>query len=283
MRQRADAPGDRVAFAERIRLQVLSRYRGTTVEVDPARYALRVRGREVDVTLPLAALFATCEHDPSRTSAHVAEFVAAVEPRLVPAAQTRLSLARVLWCVRTRRYLQSLARSDALLTHDIEGDLVAFVAESLPGQVMRGVARSEWESAGTDVTSVRRSADENTERRFARTAERIAGIDRIPADGWRLAGDSLYQGSIVMVPALLRAFYERAGGDVLIGLPDRALALILPASLPSAEGFQRRVTQQFREAMNPCSRQVLRYDGTRLRGAEKGRRPPALLPWLNDD
>lgn len=193
-----------------------------------------------------------------------------------------VSLARVLWCVRSRRYLESLARSEELLTEPIGGDIVAFIAESLPGQVMRGVPRGEWEALGTEEAAVRRAADENTATRFARVLKRIAAIERVPADGWRLAGDSLYQGSVVMVPTVLRALVERSGGDVLIGLPDRAVALIIPARLSAAESFGRRVLQEWREAMNPCSREVLHSDGSSLRAVEHGRRTTSLLPWLND-
>jgi hypothetical protein len=277
-----DAPGDRAAFAERIRLQVASRYTGSTVDVDPARYSLRVHRPGLDVTLPLAALHRACERQPSRTAALIAEFVRSAESSMVPAAAESVSLTRVLWCVRSRAYLDSLARSDELLTETVGGDIVAFIAESLPGQVMRGVPRSEWEASGIEVAAVRRAADENTRSRFGRVLERIAAIERIPADGWRLAGDSLYQGSLVMVPVLLRALVERSGGDVLIGLPDRAVALVIPAALPAAESFGRRVLQEWRESMNPCSRDVLRSDGSTLRALEHGRRAPSLLPWLND-
>ena len=278
-----DAPGDRAGFAERLRLQVAARYSGTTVEIDPARYSLRVHGPGLDVTLPLAALHRACERQPARTAALIADFVRSAEASMVPhAGAEAVSLARVLWCVRSRRYLDSLARSDQLLTERVGGDVVAFIAESLPGQVMRGVPRTEWEASGIEEASVRRAAAENTATRFAKVAERVAAIERIPADGWRLGGDSLYQGSIVMVPALLRGLVDRAGGDILIGLPDRAVALILPAALPAAEGFARRVLQEWREAMNPCSREVLRSDGTTLRALEHGRRTTSLLPWLND-
>lgn len=277
-----DSAGDRSAFAERVRLQVASRYRGTSVEVDPARYALHVRGTGIDVVLPLATLHAACEREPARIPQLVGEFVRSVESAMVPRSADSVSLARVLWCVRTQRYLESLARSEELLTEPVGGDMVAFVAESLPGQVMRGVARGEWEDTGVDRAQVRRAADTNTAQRFAKVAERVAAIDRIPADGWRLAGDSLYQGSIVMVPSLLRALVERAGGDILIGLPDRALTLVIPASLPAAESFARRVTAEWRESMNPCSRQVLRSDGETVRAVDRPRRQTSLLPWLND-
>ena len=278
-----DSPGDRAAFAERLRLQLESRYRGATVELDPARYSLRVRAPGIDVAVPLAALHNSCERHPERTAPLIADFVRSVEARLVPQAATEtVSPARVLWCVRSRRYLDDLARSDELLSETLGGDIVAFLAESLPGQVMRGVPRSEWEAAGMDGTAIRAAADANTAARFSRVAERIAAIDRIPADGWRLAGDSLYQASILKVPALLRALVERAGGDILIGVPDRGLALVIPASLPGAADFSRRVLREWRESMNPLSREVLRCDGSGLALVERGRRVPSLLPWISD-
>jgi uncharacterized protein YtpQ (UPF0354 family) len=278
----AEVSGDRAAFAERLRLQIAARYRGTVVDIDAARYSLRVHGPGLDVTLPLAALHAACERQPARTAALIADFVASAEASMVPRAAETVSLARVLWCVRSRRYLASLARSEELLVEEIAADMAAFIAESLPGQVMRGVPRAEWESAAIDATAVRRAADENTAAHFTRVVERIGAVERIPADGWRLAGESLYQGSIVKVPAVLRAFVDRCGGDVLIGIPDRAVALVMPAALPAAEGFGRRVVQEWRDAMNPCSREVLRTDGTTLAVVEHGRKPTSLLPWLND-
>jgi hypothetical protein len=280
----ADSPGDRAAFAARLRLQIKARYSGTQVEMDAPRYSLHVRGGGLDVVLPLATLYAACERRPEQTSALIADFVRSAEASMVPRPADTVSTSRVLWCVRSRRYLNSLVRSEELLTEALGADLVAFIAESLPGQVMRGVPRAEWTAAGMDAAAIRRHADENTSSRFARVLERVATIDRIPADGWRLSGDSLYQGSIVMVPALLHAFVERAGADILIGLPDRALALVIPASLPAAETFGRRVLQEWRDSMNPCSREVLRSDGATLRVVDRGRsrRQTALLPWLND-
>ena len=85
--------------------------------------------------------------------------------------------------------------------------------------------------------------------------------DRIPADGWRVASEPLFQGSLLMAPAVLAAFAERAGGDVMLGVPDRGVVLALPAALPSAERFERRVLREWREAMNPCSRELLITDG----------------------
>jgi hypothetical protein len=81
---------------------------------------------------------------------------------------------------------------------------------------------------------------------------------------------------------VLTALAERAGGDVLLGVPDRGAVLALPASLPSAERFQRRVLKEWREAMNPCSREVLITDGQTLHAMSRRTRTsgPVVLPWL---
>jgi hypothetical protein len=129
---------------------------------------------------------------------------------------------------------------------------------------------------------VQDAATANTALRFEPLVGRIARTDRIPADGWRVAADSLFQGSVLMAPRVLAALAERAGGDVLLGVPDRGIVIALAAALPSAERFQRRVLKEWREAMNPCSREVLVTDGERLRAVSRRSRTsgPAVLPWL---
>ena len=276
---------DGVALTERLRLQLQARFAGSDVEVDPARDALHVRGEGVDVTVPLGALRASVDREPRRTSALIADFVRGVERRASPAGHAEpVAASRVLWCVRSRGYLDDIGRRAELLTRAVGADVVAFVAESLPGNIMRGVPRPDWEAGGLDDTSLARAADENTERRFHRLLERIRAIERLPADGWRLSGDPLYQGSILMVRALLEAFTQRTGGDVLIGVPDRGVALVVPAGAPGAERFAQRVTQEYREAMNPCSTAVLRSDGSSgaVATTPSRRGPVPLMPWLVD-
>jgi len=62
---------------------------------------------------------------------------------------------------------------------------------------------------------------------------------------------------------------------VLLGVPDRGAVLALPASLPSADRFQRRVLREWRESMNPCSRELLISDGQGLRAVSRGSRTSA--------
>jgi hypothetical protein len=129
---------------------------------------------------------------------------------------------------------------------------------------------------------VRRVATANTAARFEPLVGRITHIDRIPADGWRVASEPLFQGSLLMAPAVLAAFAARAGSDVLLAVPDRSVVLALPAALPSAERFPRRVNREWRDAMNPCSREVLLTDGQSLRAVSRRTRlsGPVVLPWL---
>jgi hypothetical protein len=275
---------DRSAFAERIRIQLVSRYSGATVDVDPDRFALRVRASGIDTTLPLAPLHHAVLRDPARTPALISAFVASVESQLTRQSPAAFAPTRVLWCVRTRGYLEGIGRAGDLLVREVAADLIAFIAEELPASIMRGVPRDEWRDAGYSDDAVSAAADRQIAERFAQLARRISAVDRIPADGWRIASDVLFQSSVVVAPTVLEALTARAGGDVLLAVPDRSVALALPASLPSAVRFARRVLREWREAMNPCSHEVFVTDGSSLRALPR-RKPRAaalVMPWLQE-
>lgn len=276
------AAQDRTDFTERVRRQLASRYRGTNLAVDDARFAIRVTAPGIDVTLPLAPLEHGCVHDPASAASQIAAFVRSVERQLTPTSPTRIMLSRLLWCVRSREYLAGLRRSDALSQRPLAGDLIAFVSETLPGSVMRGVARDEWEAEGHDEEAVRAAADANTRARFDGLPARIRGARRVPRDGWRLGGDTLFQGSALLVPDVLLAIRDRAEGDALIALPDRSVLLAVAANAPGAPRFEQRVLREWREAMNPCSHSLLVSDGTALRALPRRGRRLDLLSWLRD-
>lgn len=273
---------DRYAFAERMRLQIASRYGGATVEVDGDRFRLRVTGPGVETSLPLAPLHQACTRDPANAPALIASFVASVEKQLTSPDPAGLSTSRLLWCVRNAASIAEMARAADLMSVRVGATMVGFIAEALPGSIMRGVPRQEWEAAGLNDDAVRAVADVNTERHFERLVGRIRRADRVPSDGWRVAGDPLFQGSILLVPAVLEALRTLAGGDVLLGAPDRGVAYVLAAGLPAAARFDRRVRREWREAMNPCSSEVLVYDGESVRTAPRPARKAGtlVLPWL---
>jgi hypothetical protein len=73
---------------------------------------------------------------------------------------------------------------------------------------------------------------------------------------------------------------EKAQDDVLIAVPDRSVVLVLPAGAKSAPRFQMRATREWREAMNPCSREVLLCDGEKLSETPAKAKPSSFLGWL---
>lgn len=269
-------------FLERIRRQVRSRHPGVDVDVDPESMSARVRGPGIDSTLPLGTLFQGCVRDPDHSGTLIAAWMRSIERQLAPAAVVRLNRNHLLWCVRSERSLAPLQRSAELVRRDVAGAAVAFIAETLPEPAMRGVPLGDLEAAGLSESEARAAADANTAARFAALPQRIRGTERVPADGWRLGSDQLFQGSVVLIPDVLAAFAERAGGEVLIGIPDRSEVLAMPAALPNADRFGMRVMRAYREAMNPCTSAVLVTDGTELRTLATGRRRAGaeLLPWL---
>lgn len=275
-------PADRQAFAERIRLQLQSRYRSVEVVSDDAAFALRLRGAGVYVSIPLGPLQHACERAPERAGGLIADFVRRAERQLSPRAPAGVGPSRLLWCVRGVRYLDGLSRATELVTRPLGAEMVAFIAETLPGSLMRGVPSTELAAAGLDDASARAHADANTRARFSDLPGRIRGVERIPADGWRLGSDTLFQGSVLLVGEVLAAFVERAGGDVLLAVPDRSEVLALPAGLPRSDRFRMRVVRAWREAMNPVSRGVLVTDGAGLSdlAATPGRAGFELLGWL---
>ncbi len=269
-------------FAERMRRQLRARYRGTEIEVDDRAFALRVRSAGSQSSLPLSALHQACRRHPARTGSLIAEWVREAERQLSPRTGVEVHPARLVWCVRGERYLSSLSRADELVTRPLGGAMVAFIAEELPGSLMRGLPREALAGAGLDDAAAGRRADSNTAARFASLPGRIRAVDRIPADGWRLGRDPLFQGSVITVPDILAALAERAGGDVLLAVPDRSVVLVLPAHLPSAGGFRMRVVREWREAMHPVSHELLVTDGASLREVQRRshHRGVELLGWL---
>jgi hypothetical protein len=256
---------DRAEFAERLRLQFTARFRDLRVQADTERFALRLNGPGIsDVLLPLTPIYNQCIRHPLSAGASIAEFVRGAETQLTARSPVTMSLARLLWCVRTRDYLDGYSGADELLSRDVAGDLIAFVAESLPNAIMRGVARREWVAVGIAEADVVRAADANTEGRFQGLVRRIATAERVPRDGWKMTGD-LFQSSAIVAPGVLRGLVERAGGHVLLGVPDRSVVLARPVGdAEETARFRQLLLRTFRETLNPCSRELLLSDGAGL-------------------
>ena len=276
----ADGEVTREELARRISVQLRSRYHDAEVSVDSGRFSLHVTAPGVDTHLPLAPLYHAWNRDPAAGPALLGRFVASVEKQLVPVAGgPREDLRTFLWCVRDEGYMRSVRR-DELVERAVGGDVVAFVAESLPGVVMRGVPQASWRELGLSEDDVVAAADANTAGRFARLAARIRSAERVPDDGWRLSGEPLFQGSILLVAEVLRALVERADSPVLLSVPDRSVVLAVPVSVPGSERFAMRTNREFREAMHPCSREVFITEGEAVAVVARKRRSSGLMPWL---
>ena len=143
-------PSEREAFAERMRLQLQSRYRGVEVSVDVTAFALRLDGAGVDVTLPLGPLHQACTREPERSAGLIADYVRRAERQLSPRSGTEVSPGRLLWCVRATSYLDALSRAAELVTRPLGAGMVAFIAEALPGSLMRGVPTGDLAATGLD-------------------------------------------------------------------------------------------------------------------------------------
>ena len=281
-----DDLADRAAFAERLRVQIASRYSSAPVGVDPVRFAVRIGDTGNEATLALAPLQHACLRSPAEAPRLIAEFVASVERQLESDTPVAMAEARLLWCVRGSREIDHLKRAGDLLRVELGAGLLAFVAEALPESIMRGVPRQEWEALGMRDADVHEVATRNTQARFARLLERVRAAHgtRLPADGWRMAGDPLYQGSVLMVPPLLRGLCDMAGDEVLLAVPGRGVVLAIAAHAKGVDRFTRRVLQEWREAMHPCSRELLATDGASLRAVPRrgGRLGAVMMPWLQE-
>jgi len=281
-----DGLADRGDFAERIRLQLASRYRDIEAAVNGARFAIHLAAPGLDVSLPLAPLHNDCLRRPDRAGELISSWVATIARQLTAVPLAEFAPSRLLWCVRSRSYVEDLGRGGELLTRAVGTDMVAFVSETMPGSVMRGVPSTEWEHQGMTGQAIGALADTNTSRRFDNVVRRLREPGGVPRDGWRLSGDILFQGSVVMVPDILAAFAQKAGGDVILAVPDRSVIMAIPLAAETLRSFRHRVTQAHRDAMNPCSVELLITDGASLRshdehGAQTRKRLP-LMAWLRD-
>ena len=151
-----------------------------------------------------------------------------------------------------------------IATRDVGGDLVAFISEIASGSVMRGIPRTEWERGGMSDDHGAHSptrTPRNASQRWRSASSSGRASPRRLAAGWRRT----VQASILVVPAVLRAFTERAGGDVVIGALPRIghSCSRFPGRRQDAR-FRHRATQAYREAIAPCTSELLVTNGATI-------------------
>lgn len=186
-------------------------------------------------------------------------------------ALPQLDRADLILCVRSTRYMQGV-RQEELVSRAVCGDLHAFVAARQPGLVMQGLSQGALLQAGLDAGLAWDTAQSNTEAHFAPLVDRLSGSGRNPRDGWRLRGDVLFQGSVLLVPAVLEALHSLAGQELWLGIPERGTLLAIGKGAEGAPLFPDRVRREFRRAMEPCSSLVFIFGEDGLKVADT-RRP----------
>ncbi len=268
-------------FQERILVQLRSRYAQWQFQPAPEGMAVLARRSGSELQLSLDTLYAESQRDSAALPERISRFVADLGPRL-SAAELRPELAArgpdpeaLVWCVRTERSLRAYSRFAELATRELPGGLLAFVAESLPGEAMRGVSRPEAEAGGLSAEALAGHAERNTALRLGRWR---SALEPGSEESWLLTDDTLFSSSLLVVPEFLRALAERGGGEAALAAPDRAMVVAAVAAEAAPERFRAVVRRLFRLASNPLSPVLLSTDGASLRLHPAERREP-LRGW----
>jgi hypothetical protein len=269
-------------FAARIRTQLQARYGGVEITVDERAFSTHITGAGIDSQLSLSPLYRACEKDPEAAARLIATWISSIESELTPHSDRPYAPSRLLWCVRSQDYLEEHSGHELLVKRELGDDLVAFVAESLPGSIMRGIPRVEIEAAGDDWREVMIAADIGTDARFSALVQRLEGSSRIPADGWKLSTDSLFAGSAFLCSAALQRLVATSGGAILLGNPDRALSMAIAVNALGAPDFSETMLDLFRQAMNPSSKAVFWSDGIHLLALPMRERGVGFEEWITE-
>jgi len=264
--------------------QLRSRYAGW--EFMPSEDGFGVRGHKgrAQLMLSLDSLFAETGRPGASVPEVVSRFVSGIGPRLSTAEQRPEQAGpapdpgALVWCVRTEQSIRQYSRFAELATRELPGGLLAFVAETLPGDAMRGISRAEAESAGLQEADLAQHADHNTELRLTRWSSML---DAAPNQRtWLFTDDVLFSSSLLMVPAFLEKLGQLGEGSAALAVPDRAMlvAAVGDAAMPTTMG--ELIPRLYRLASFPLSPVLLTTDGHSLELHPEGSRVrPVRKGW----
>ncbi len=278
----------RQQFAQRILTQLRARYPGWEFAPWGEEFAVRGSRGKAQLSLSLSSLFDRASRPGASLPEEISTFVAGVAPRLSAAErapdrdQPLPDPAALLWCVRDRRSIEAYSRFAELARRDLPGGLLAYVAEVLPGDALRGVSRDDAVASGLEEADLVEHADRNTSLRLTRWR---AVLGEAPdQQRWLFTGDFLFSSSLVLVPEFLRELAERGRGQASLAVPDRGMVV---AGIDAAGGAELMVTiarRLYRLASRPLSPLLLQTNGTTLElhpgEAERGGRTGILQRLL---
>jgi hypothetical protein len=260
--------GQRRLFQDRLVNQLRARYRGW--DFSPREDAFGVLGRknQAQVALSLESLFAESSRPGASVPDEISRFVGAAGPRLSaaeelpPQSGPAPDPGALVWCVRAERSIRRFSRYAELATRELPGGLLAFVAETLPGDAMRGVSRAEAESGGLSESALTEHADHNTSLRLTRWSSLL---DAEPEQQtWLFTDDILFSSSLLLVPGFLERLGKMGNGYAALAAPDRAMVVAAVGEAAAPEKMLEVVRRLYRLASFPLSPVLLASDGRSL-------------------
>lgn len=255
-------------FQERLLTQLRSRYASWDFSSREDDFGLLACKRQAQVTLSLESLYAESSRAGASVPEQIARFVTAAGPRLSSAEQNPASSGptpdpgALVWCVRTERSTRTYRRFAELATRELPGGLLAFVAEALPGDAMRGVSREEAAAGGLGEEDLVRHAQHNTGLRLDRWRALLG--ESVPEQRWLFSDDILFSSSLLLVPEFLERLGRLGAGRAALAVPDRAMVVAGVGEAAAPEVMVPIVRRLFRLASNPLCPVLLSTDGQRL-------------------
>ncbi len=273
----------RQQFQERILTQLRARYPGWQFSAGADDFAAVATQGEARVLLSLTTLYQRTRLPGASVPEQISAYVAGVARRLsaqAAAAETSaLDPERLVWCVRTERTIGAYSRAPELCLRSLPAGLVAFVAEALPGEVMRGVSVRDAAQAGVDQDQLTSAADRNTDLRLHRWREVLAKSRE--RDRWLFTEDVLFSSSLLVVPAFLRALAHRGGGRAMLSAPDRGMVVAAVGPGMSPELLRHSVRRIYTLADSPLTPRLLATDGHSLELDPSEQAQSQLPSWLS--
>jgi hypothetical protein len=274
----------RQQLQDRVITQLRSRYSGWEFGPGKAGFGILGRRERTEVTLSLDSLFAEVGQPSGSIPAAVSRFVTDAGPRLSTAEQhpERTGSApdpgALVWCLRTERSIRRYSRYAELATRELPGGLLAFVAETLPGDAMRGVSRAEAEAGGLNEGELVQHADRNTALRLTSWNSMLeaAGKERT----WLFTDDNLFSSSLLLVPSFLEKLGQLGYGQATLAAPDRAMVVAAVGEEAAPKRMVDLVRRLYRLASFPLSPVLLTTDGRSLElHPEETRVRPVRTGW----
>ncbi|HUY08741.1 MAG TPA: hypothetical protein VMW80_04725 [Candidatus Dormibacteraeota bacterium] len=255
-------------FQDRVLTQLRSRFPGWEFSAREDDFGVLARKERAQVAFSLDSLYAEVSRPKASLPEEISRFVSTAGPRLSAAEQHPEQTGpapdpgALVWCVRTERSLRAYSRFAELATRELPGGLLAFVAESLPGDAMRGVSRVEAEAGGLDEAALERHADHNTSLRLTHWSSELEAAQ--DERSWLFTDDILFSSSLLLVPAFLERLGQLGQGQVAVAAPDRAMVVAGVGDKAAAETMLPLVRRLYRLASFPLSPVLLTTDGRSL-------------------